>query len=243
MNKNFLKYEFDAINLMRSSNLGILSTHSEKFSGYPFGSFTSYASSRSRMIYFFFSDLAQHTVNLNENPKSCFTIFKVNSDGNLQNSARLTLMGDLRIVDQKKVDDCSAQYQLSLPESKEYSKMHDFNFYQFEINQIRWIGGFGQIAWLNAESWKDINPGWIKSENSIIDHMNKDHSKSIQSSLNAHHNIKDKESKIIRLTIDGYYVKCKEGIFFIQFRSLCNTAEQYKDQLVAQAKKYKEFEL
>ena len=79
MNENLAKYETEAVNLMRSSQLGILSTHSQEFEGYPFGSFTTYASARSRMIYFYFSDLGQHTKNLNHDSKSCFTIFKINN--------------------------------------------------------------------------------------------------------------------------------------------------------------------
>ena len=29
--------------------------------------------------------------------------------------------------------------------------MHDFKFYQLTIKHARWIGGFGQIAWLDQK--------------------------------------------------------------------------------------------
>ena len=242
MNENLAKYEKEAVSLMRSSQIGILSTHSNEFAGYPFGSFTTYASARSRMIYFYFSDLGQHTKNLNNNPKSCFTIFKINDGGDLQNSARLTLMGDLKIVDQD-LADCAEQFRISLPESKKYSKMHDFNFYQFSIKQIRWIGGFGQIAWLEPKNWKDFSPDWKIKESDIINHMNEDHKDSIQSTLNGIHGIKDKNAKMIRLTIDGYYVNCVKGLTFIPFSSICNSADEYKSALVKQAKDFRQFKL
>ena len=242
MNENLAKYETEAVNLMRSSQFGILSTHSREFEGYPFGSFTTYASARSRMIYFYFSDLGQHTKNLNHDSKSCFTIFKINNRGDLQNSARLTLMGDLKIVD-KDLEDCAEQFHLSLPESKKYSNMHDFNFYQFNIKQIRWIGGFGQIAWLEPKNWRDFSPEWRPRENNIIEHMNKDHKDSIQSTLHGIHKIKDKNAEMVKLTIDGYYINCEKGLRFVPFGSICKTADEYKSALVEQAKNFRQFKL
>ena len=53
--------------------------------------------------------------------------------------------------------------------------MHDFNFYKLTIEQIRWIGGFGKIAWLDNKNWNQFMPKWSKNEMSIIEHMNKDH--------------------------------------------------------------------
>ena len=122
MNTKLKSYELSAAYLLRTTSSGILSTISKAYKGYPFGSFTTYASARSRMIYFYFSDLGQHTKNLNHDSKSCFTIFKINNRGDLQNSARLTLMGDLKIVD-KDLEDCAEQFHLSLPESKKYSNI------------------------------------------------------------------------------------------------------------------------
>ena len=52
MSNKFSKYENDAVRLMRESEIGILSTMSEKFSGYPFGSFVSYVSAKDRTILF-----------------------------------------------------------------------------------------------------------------------------------------------------------------------------------------------
>ena len=60
------------VNLM-SISAGILSTHSREFEGYPFGSLQ-HMHPLSRMINFYFSDLGQHTKNLNHDSKSCFTM-------------------------------------------------------------------------------------------------------------------------------------------------------------------------
>ena len=121
--------------------------------------------------------------------------------------------------------------------------MHDFNFYSLNISQVRWIGGFGKIAWLSSTNWNPIRPKWLKQEKSMIEHMNEDHSNSIVSALNAKLGIKDKNAKMLRLTMDGYYVSSKNKIYFLDFNLPCFTVKQYRDKLVEQAKEYRDFEL
>ena len=234
-------YELNAVKLFRSSDSAILSTVSAKHEGYPFGRVVTYMSGDCRTAYLYLSDIAQHTKNLNNNSKSCLTIIKIDSDK--QNSERLTLLGDLKLVEKNKFEECSSKYYEFFPKSKEYAKMHGFNFYQFEISSCRWIGGFGKIAWLKNEYWNHFEPKWKKNQKAIIEHMNDDHSNSICSSLNAQYGIEDINAKMLFLTIDGYYVLSNEKIYFIQFDITSLNAKQYKDNLVSLAHQNREFEL
>ena len=236
-----IEYEKLAINLMRNCREGVLSTVSKKYEGYPFGSFVTFISGADRSIIFYASDIAQHTINLKNNSKACITLFNL-SEGDKQDSARLSLMGDVKKID-KDVEEISRQFIEFFPESSKYSKMHDFNFYSLNISQVRWIGGFGKIAWLSSTNWNPIRPKWLKQEKSMIEHMNEDHSNSIVSALNAKLGIKDKHAKMLRLTMDGYYVSSKNKIYFLDFNLPCFTVKQYRDKLVEQAKEYRDFEL
>ena len=239
MNIKLEDLENDAVSLYRENDNGILSTISKKYDDYPFGSFVTYVSGRSRTVYLYLSDLADHTKNLKHTPKACITINTLNTSGDKQNSARLTLVGDLVPINKPEFESCKNRFYQILPESKTYAKMHDFNFYKIQIKNIRWIGGFGKIAWLNNENWLDELPKWSKSEDSIINHMNDDHSDTIVSAVKAQHGVKDKTSKMILLTIDGYYAKTVSGVFFIKFPSICKSPKEYKDALVSLAKLYK----
>ncbi len=236
-----IEYEKLAINLMRNCREGVLSTVSKKYEGYPFGSFVTFISGADRSIIFYASDIAQHTINLKNNSKACITLFNL-SEGDKQDSARLSLMGDVKKID-KDVEEISRQFIEFFPESSQYSNMHDFNFYSLNISQVRWIGGFGKIAWLSSTNWNPIRPKWLKQEKSMIEHMNEDHSNSIVSALNAKLGIKDKHAKMLRLTMDGYYVSSKNKIYFLDFNLPCFTVNQYRDKLVEQAKEYRDFEL
>ena len=236
------KYELDAVHLYRSTNAAILSTMSNKYEGYPFGSFITYVTDRNRTLFMYTSDIAQHTKNLKKNPKACVTLFKLDNDYDKQNSSRLTLMGDLKTVTDEHLNDCQNRFVKFLPESKKYSSMHDFKFYKLVISKIRWIGGFGDIAWLDPKNWNDETPKWSKNESMMIDHMNEDHANVIQSALNAQYGIKDKKAQMIALTIDGYYIRSKEKIYFINFDKPVFKALDYRKILVKQAKEYRTFE-
>ena len=49
-------------------------------------------------------------------------------------------------------------------------------------------------------------PEWLlNASNRIIEHMNDDHSNSIISTLNAQHGIKDKNAKMEKLQVNGYF--------------------------------------
>ena len=236
-----IEYEKLAINLMRNCREGVLSTVSKKYEGYPFGSFVTFISGADRSIIFYASDIAQHTINLKNNSKACITLFNL-SEGDKQDSARLSLLGDVKKIEED-IDEISRQFIEFFPESSQYSNMHDFNFYKLNISQVRWIGGFGKIAWLSSTNWNPTKPKWLKQENSMVKHMNEDHSNSIISTLNAKLGIKDKRAKMLRLTMDGYYVSSKNKIYFVDFNLPCFTVKQYRDKLVEQAKEYRDFEL
>ena len=236
-----IEYEKLAINLMRNCREGVLSTVSKKYEGYPFGSFVTFISGADRSIIFYASDIAQHTINLKNNSKACITLFNL-SEGDKQDSARLSLLGDVKKID-KDIEETSRQFIEFFPESSQYSNMHDFNFYKLNISQVRWIGGFGKIAWLDSTNWNPIKPKWLKQEHSMIKHMNEDHSNSIVSTLNAKLGVKDKHAIMLRLTMDGYYVCSKNKIYFIDFNLPCFTVKEYRDKLVEQAKEYRDFEL
>ena len=242
MDEKINEYESNAVRLHRSNQTGILSTISKDCEKYPFGSFVTYLSGRSRIIYLYLSEIAQHTNNLNHYSKACITIFKAH-EGDQQNSQRLTITGDLKKVAESKVDYCEKLFFTHFPESKNYSRFHNFHFYQLELKHIRWIGGFGKIAWLKNEHWSHKEPSWRESEENIIKHMNNDHQNTIVSALHAQHNIKDPNATMMFLTIDGYYIKSKEKMYFIHLKKPCYNANEYRENLIELAKKCKKFEI
>tara|TARA_Y100000588_G_C14234556_1_gene916694 strand:+ start:641 stop:1372 length:732 start_codon:yes stop_codon:yes gene_type:complete len=243
MTKFNKEYEKEAVSFFRSDKTAILSTISKKYDGYPFGSFVTYVSGWDRTIFLYLSELADHTKNLKENHKSCITILKKNDKGDIQNSARLTLIGNLEIVPEKINERCKDRFHNIFPESRAYAQMHDFNFYQISITQARWIGGFGKISWLEPKNWISVPIEWLDNEKRMIDHMNEDHSNTIKSALHAMHGVQDQDALMIGLSIDGYYIRSKKDVFFINFDYPIFNSKDYRNKLIDLSKKYRSYEI
>ena len=87
-------------------------------------------------------------------------------------------------------------------------------------------------------------PEWLsKAFYKIIEHMNDDHSNSIVSTLNAQYGIKDENAKMEKLMVNGYFASSGEKFYFLEFENVCNSAEEYKVELIKHSKKYKNYEL
>ncbi len=77
----------------------------------------------------------------------------------------------------------------------------------------------------------------------MIDHMNADHSNTIRSALHALHGIQDQNAVMIGLSIDGYYIRSNEDVFFINFDHPVFTSKDYRDVLISLSKKYRSYEI
>lgn len=161
-----------ARNFLRENSVGVLATHSLDVEGYPFGSVTPYVVDQTGFPIILISTLAQHTRNIKSNKKVSLTIFSQETD-DVQSGARLTWIGDAEALS-KDDKEMRKKYLRYFPNSKTHTEMSDFSFYQINLKRARFIGGFGQIAW--------VEPAVILLENAlhnfesdIIDHMNEDH--------------------------------------------------------------------
>ena len=243
MNTSNTQYELDAVNLFRSSNTAILSTLSKSTDGYPFGSFVTTVSHSNRELFIYASDIAEHTKNILNDSKACVTLSSVNSQGDKQASSRLSLMGDLTKISSEDIQNCQARFFKFLPESEKYSYIHGFHFYRLKILKARWIGGFGQIGWLDTTHWTAATPDWHDGEETIIQHMNEDHSNVICSGLTGVFGIIDSNAKMFALCTDGYFILSKEAQFFMPFNQPCYHEQDVRAALIKQAKAYRAFEV
>jgi heme iron utilization protein len=78
------------------SLIGSLSTHSQKFPGFPFGSMMPYAADDLGRPIFFISTMAMHTHNLRQDPRASLLITQPDVSGDPLGAARLTLLGEAK---------------------------------------------------------------------------------------------------------------------------------------------------
>jgi putative heme iron utilization protein len=87
----------EALQFLRTTQSGVLSTLSAKFPGFPFGSVAPFVLDHSGQPIILISTIAEHTHNIIANPNVSLLVFA--GDEDLQANARLTLIGQAVKID------------------------------------------------------------------------------------------------------------------------------------------------
>lgn len=171
--------------LIEAERHGVLSTLSRKYSGWPFGSVTPYALTDAGAPIIYISEIAEHTRNLRADARVSLIIQDANAARDPQAGARVTLMGYCMPVAAPYLEDTGRRYQQRFPTSAGFSATHDFTLFQINVSSARFIGGFGEIYWLEraefsaTASASSLDPLAPHAE-MICNHMNEDHADALR---------------------------------------------------------------
>ncbi len=141
--------------LMNNERQGVLCTLSLKHDGWPFGSVTPYALSAAGEPIILISGLAEHTRNILADSRVSLFIQDAEAMSNPQAGARLTLMGIATPVTESEIEDATRRYSARFPESQQSFQLGDFRLFKIELKQARFIGGFGEMGWLQRDELVD----------------------------------------------------------------------------------------
>jgi putative heme iron utilization protein len=218
-------------NLVKNKLCGILSTHSKAMDGYPFGSFVTYCVDTYGNLVLMLSDLAQHTNNIKKNNKVSLTIMDDYNIDDIQNTARVTILGTVtQYEDQDLIADL---YNKFFPNAEKYHKTHDFNLYCLNIERIRYIGGFGDINWLNNKPFMPIQQFTPENIASVISHMN-DHHQPALKVYTEHLNLQE-PVKMIHFDNEGMWLQASQN-HYISFPNEVKGMGSLRKILTAMAK-------
>lgn len=232
----------EARKFLRSTRSGILSTQSQRFEGYPFGSVAPFVLDHQCQPVILISTLAEHTKNIAANPKVSLLVFAGAED--LQANARLTLLGEAVKIDKDQDANLKARYLRYLPQAAGYFDMHDFSFYRICIHHARYIGGFGKMTWLTEETMLDEivskSEALAHQEPAIIAHMNADHGHNLVQYCRHYHDVNPSDARMLGIDCDGFDVAAtiehQTRILRFDFTEAVYDAESARMALVAMAK-------
>lgn len=197
----------EARQFLRSTRSAILSTHSAKFEGYPFGSVAPFVLDHQCQPVILISNIAEHTKNIAANAKVSLLVFAGAED--LQANARLTLLGTAHAINKNEDADLRARYLRYLPQASGYFDMHDFAFYRVQIESCRYIAGFGKMGWLSGTDLMTDMPTeneLATQEAHILDHMNTDHADSLIAYCRHVHGVEATQASMLGIDCDGFDV-------------------------------------
>jgi putative heme iron utilization protein len=159
--------------LVAQISTGTLCTLALEPQGYPYVSFVTVAFDNGDPI-FLISRLAEHTKNLERDPRASLLVAEGGSGDPLANG-RVTMLGPCTRVegDGGRV---RAVFFAAHPNSTYYADFRDFAFWRLHVEYVRYIGGYGRMSWINKPDWQAAEPDPLgPSAAGIVAHMNGDH--------------------------------------------------------------------
>lgn len=216
---------------------GVLATISVKLAGYPFGSVIPYCPDEKGRPIILISHIAQHTHNLLADPRASVTILE-NGGANVQTEGRITLVGKITPLPETETL-AQERYYRYFAEARTYHQAHNFAFFRMEPVQIRYIGGFGKIFWVEPDDFLQANPFWGQSEAGILQHMNEDHQKNLRQYCQHYHQRTVAETErveMVGIDAEGFDVLLQERKLRFSFSQPIQTAQEARMALVEMAK-------
>ena len=224
-----MEKEKAARRLLLEESFGVLSTISVDLAGYPFGSVTPYCMDRMSRPVVYISHIAQHTKNIIADSRVSLTVIQRGSSADVQSQGRVTCIANAREVSQGD-DDVRERYFRYFPSARQYERTHDFAFFRLDPLRVRFIGGFGQIFWVEPGELMIANPFSAAEEALIINHMNRDHADALSRYVGG------EPGQMAGIDAEGLDVLKADGKVRIPFAAPVTSMEEARKTLVAMAK-------
>ena len=159
--------------LVAQISTGTLCTLAMEPVGYPYGSFVTVAFEDGAPV-FLISRLAEHTKNLERDPRASLLVAESGSADPLANG-RVTMLGLCARVEGEG-GSARAAFLSTHPNAAYYADFRDFAFWKLSVGSVRYIGGYGRMSWVSETEWRTAEPDPLgPSAAGTIAHMNADH--------------------------------------------------------------------
>ncbi|HYR83320.1 MAG TPA: DUF2470 domain-containing protein [Terriglobia bacterium] len=216
--------------LFLQQNFGVLSTMSIDVPGYPFGSVTPYCVDDQSRPIIYISQIAQHTRNILADFRVSLTVVDNNPDSDdVQARGRVTCIANAVPLSDNETDPRERYFRYH-PSARQYDQTHDFSFFRLDLVRVRFIGGFGQIHWIEPGEFMTKNPFSAAQESQIIQHMNKDHGDALRHYCGGH------PAEMVGIDAEGFDLLRSGKKVRFTFKTPIHNMQEARQALVALAK-------
>jgi putative heme iron utilization protein len=154
------------LHLLHQAATGTLATHARQPQGFPYPSMLPFAPDARHRPTILVSRLAEHTHNLQADPRAGFLVVHA-PDGDVLNGQRLTLLGTFEPAEA--TPDVAHRYLRYHPDAERYLMLGDFSFWVMKLERLRYIGGFGAMGWLDGAELDPLEPLAADEERALIE--------------------------------------------------------------------------
>jgi hypothetical protein len=145
------------LNLLHQAATGTLATHARDPQGFPYPTLLPFAPDARHRPVILVSRLAEHTRNLEADPRAGFLVAHA-PDGDVLEGPRETLLGRFEPVDDEQAPEIARRYLRYHPNAQRYLALGDFTFWAMRVERLRYIGGFGAMGWQDGADLDPLAP-------------------------------------------------------------------------------------
>jgi hypothetical protein len=136
--------------LLRAQPWGVLSTVSRRRPGHPSASLVPFALSAGGEPLLLLSAIAQHTQNVEADPRACLFVLDAEAAAkDARTAPRLAVYGEVALVGAADEAEARASYLARHPSARGLMGM-DFRLYRLSVAEAQWVGGFAAAGWIGA---------------------------------------------------------------------------------------------
>ncbi|MDE1142235.1 MAG: pyridoxamine 5'-phosphate oxidase family protein [Paraburkholderia tropica] len=157
------------LHLLHQVSVGALATHAREPHGFPYPTLLPFAVDTEHRPVILVSRLAEHTRNLQGDPRAGLLIAQTGARGeDVLNAPRMTLLGLFEPTDADAHSPLARRYLRYQPDAARYLELGDFTFWVMHVERLRYIGGFGAMGWLDGNDIDDLDPLDAGEEDALI---------------------------------------------------------------------------
>jgi hypothetical protein len=159
--------DYAPLNLLHQAATGTLATHARDPLGFPYPTLLPFAPDARHRPVILVSRLAEHTRNLQDDPRAGFLVAHA-PNGEVLEGPRETLLGRFEPVDDAAAPEIARRYLRYHPNAARYLALGDFAFWVMQVERLRYIGGFGAMGWLDGTALDRFDPLPAAEEEALL---------------------------------------------------------------------------
>jgi heme iron utilization protein len=137
--------------IVRASTHGALATLTTE-GGFPYASLVELMPTEDGDVVMFLSRLAEHQHYLAVDSRASVLIAPAMGAEHALARERVTLVGHAELVEDRMA--FADAYAALHPDARGYINFPDFQFYHLRVERVRYIAGFGQMGWIEGDTYR-----------------------------------------------------------------------------------------
>lgn len=238
-------YAERAKTLLHVARVGTLSTVSQKVGGFPFGSVAPFGLDERGCPTFLISTMAMHTQNVLADDRASLLVTEAGVAEDPLGAGRVTLVGRVARTPDASLALVRKEYLARYENASYWVDFKDFAFFQMDVVDVYFVGGFGVMGWVSADDYLEAEPDPLADAAAgIIAHMNDDHVEAMCLLARGIAGIEATDAKMTAVDRLGFHVRLTtaEGMkgVRIPFTREVQSGEQTRAVLVEMVRKEKD---